>query len=68
MVNRRVSSNFVQDRSLSATLGAITNRLKAELSNVQIISGASEGFAAIRADGTIICWDRIGQVDVKVAA
>lgn len=49
-------------------VGANTNRLKGELSNVQIISGASEGFAAIRADGTIICWDRIGQVDLKVNA
>ena len=39
---------------------------KADLNNIQIIEGASEGFAAIRADGKIVCWDRIGQVDVKV--
>lgn len=46
--------------------GADTSRFKADLNNIQIIEGASEGFAAIRADGKIVCWDRIGQVDVKV--
>ena len=47
-------------------VGADTNRFKADLNNVQIVEGASEGFAAIRADGKIIVWDRVGQVDVKV--